>query len=43
MHLLGLVFIRTLTAMFLVGIAGSAVVVLISFIEDFRELFHGDD
>ncbi len=31
-----------LEVMFFVGLAGSAVVVLISFIEDFRELF-GED
>ena len=31
--------IKLLEAMFFVGLAGSAVVVLISFVEDFRELF----
>jgi hypothetical protein len=31
--------IKLLEAMFFVGLAGSAVVVLISFVEDFKELF----
>ena len=31
--------IRLLEVMFFVGLAGSAVVVLISFVEDFKELF----
>jgi len=31
--------IRLLELMFFVGLVGSAVVVLISFVEDFRELF----
>jgi hypothetical protein len=34
--------IRLLEGMFFVGLAGSAVVVLISFVEDFKELF-GDE
>jgi hypothetical protein len=33
---------RLLEIMFFVGLAGSAVVVLISFVEDFKELF-GED
>ena len=33
---------RLLVWVFMVGIAGSAVVVLISFVEDFRELFSHD-
>jgi hypothetical protein len=33
---------RVLTAMFLVGLVGSAVVVLISFVEDGKELFGKD-
>jgi hypothetical protein len=33
---------RLLEVMFFVGLAGSAVVVLISFVEDFKELF-GED
>jgi len=35
-------FVRLLEAMFFVGLAGSSVVILISFFEDFKELF-GDD
>ncbi|MGA9584761.1 MAG: hypothetical protein WBQ95_05490 [Terracidiphilus sp.] len=31
--------IKALEVMFFVGLAGSAVVVLISFVEDFKELF----
>ncbi|MGA8086897.1 MAG: hypothetical protein WCA10_06290 [Terracidiphilus sp.] len=31
--------IRLLEVMFFVGLVGSAVVVLISFVEDFKELF----
>jgi hypothetical protein len=34
--------IRTLVAMFLLGLAGSAVVVLISFVHDGKELFGKD-
>ncbi len=34
--------IRLLEAMFFLGLAGSAIVVLISFVEDAKELF-GDD
>jgi hypothetical protein len=30
---------RILTAMFFIGMAGSAVVVVLSFVDDFRELF----
>jgi hypothetical protein len=37
--LLGTFAIKLLTAMFFLGLAGSAVVVLISFVEDFKELF----
>jgi hypothetical protein len=33
---------RLLTAMFFVGLVGSAVVVLISFVEDGKELFGKD-
>ena len=35
-------FMRLLEIMFFAGLAGSAVVVLISFFEDFKELF-GED
>ena len=34
--------IRLLELMFFVGLVGSAIVVLISFVEDFKELF-GED
>ena len=34
--------IRVLVGMFMLGLVGSAVVVLISFVEDFRELFSHD-
>ena len=43
MHGLGRALIYIVTTMFLSGLVGSAVVVLISFVEDFRELFPGDD
>jgi len=39
---LAIFFIRLLEVMFFVGLIGSAVVVLISFLEDFKELF-GED
>ncbi len=39
---LAILGIRTLEIMFFVGLAGSAVVVLISFVEDAKELF-GDE
>ncbi len=39
---LAVFFMRVLEAMFLVGLVGSAVVVVISFIEDSKELFGKD-
>lgn len=42
MHAIGKTLIDVIVVMFFVGMAGSLVVVLISFVEDFRELF-GDD
>jgi hypothetical protein len=36
-------FIRVITVLFFVGMAGSAIVVAIAFVEDFRELFSSDD
>jgi hypothetical protein len=36
---LAILGIRLLELMFFVGLVGSAVVVLISFVEDFKELF----
>jgi lipopolysaccharide export LptBFGC system permease protein LptF len=35
--------IRVITVLFFIGLAGSAIVVLISFVEDFRELFAPDE
>jgi hypothetical protein len=40
--LLAIFAIRLVTVLFFLGLAGSAVVVLISFVEDAKELF-GDD
>ena len=39
---LAIFFVRFLEVMFFTGLAGSAVVILISFFEDFKELF-GED
>ena len=39
---LAIIFVRLLEVLFFVGMAGSAVVILISFVEDFKELF-GED
>jgi hypothetical protein len=41
--IVAIVAMKLLEAMFFVGLAGSAIVVLISFIEDGRELFGGDE
>lgn len=43
MFALGLIFIRVITALFFIGIAGSAIVVAIAFVEDFRDLFDSDE
>ena len=43
MYALGIVFLRVITALFFIGLAGSAVVIAISFVEDFRELFGPDE
>jgi hypothetical protein len=40
---LALFAMRLLEAMFFVGLAGSTVVILISFVEDGKELFGKDD
>ena len=40
--LLAIIAMRTLEVMFFLGLAGSAVVVLISFFEDAKELFGKD-
>lgn len=42
MYAIGKILIDVIVTLFFVGMAGSAVVIFISFIEDFRELF-GDD
>ncbi len=42
MQTIMLFFMRLLEVAFFVGLAGSAVVVIISFIEDFGELFERD-
>jgi hypothetical protein len=41
--LLAVFAIRLLTALFFIGLAGSTVVVLISFVEDGKELFGKDE
>jgi len=43
MYALGIIFLRVVTALFFIGLAGSAVVIAISFVEDFRELFGPDE
>ena len=43
MHLVGRLFVDVVVTMFFVGLAGSAIVILISFVEDFRELFGSDE
>jgi hypothetical protein len=39
---LAILLVRLLEVLFFVGLAGSAIVILISFFEDFKELF-GED
>jgi len=43
MAFLGTIGIYFLAAIFLAGMAGSTVVVLISFVEDFREFFDSEE
>jgi len=43
MYAIGKVFIDVIVVLFFVGMAGSTVVVAISFVDDFRELFGPDD
>ena len=43
MILLEKIGIDLIVAMFLVGMAGSTIVVLISFVEDFREFFSSEE
>jgi hypothetical protein len=42
MHDLAIIGIKLLVGLFLVGLVGSAVVVVISFVEDFAELLKPD-
>jgi hypothetical protein len=41
--ILGILLMRALEVIFFVGMAGSAVVVAISFVEDLNELFGADE
>lgn len=43
MHFLGRLFIDLIITIFFIGLAGSAVVILIAFADDFRELFGSDE
>ena len=43
MYAIGKLLIDAIVVMFFVGMAGSVVVIAISFVEDFRELFGSDD
>jgi hypothetical protein len=43
MYAIGKFLIDAIVVMFFVGLAGSAVVVAIAFVDDFRELFGPDD
>lgn len=43
MHGVGSFLMHLITALFFIGLAGSAIVIAISFVEDFRELFGPDE
>ena len=43
MHFVSASLIRLITALFFIGLAGSMIVIVISFVEDFRELFSPDE
>lgn len=43
MHAFGTIFVDAIVGMFFAGMAGSAIVILIAFVEDFKELFGGDE
>ncbi|WP_109489238.1 hypothetical protein [Occallatibacter savannae] len=43
MYAIGKVLIDVIVVLFFVGMAGSAIVVIISFFEDFKELLGDDD
>ena len=43
MHAFAVFLIRAVTILFFIGLAGSAVVIVISFVEDWGELFGPDE
>jgi len=43
MHGFGTFLVRLVTILFFTGLAGSTIVIAISFVEDFRELFGPDE
>jgi hypothetical protein len=43
MHAIGAFLMHFITTIFFIGLAGSAIVIAISFVEDFRELFGPDE
>ena len=43
MHVLITFLIRAITGMFFIGMAGSVIVIVVSFVEDFQELFSSDE
>ena len=43
MHAFGTMFVDVIVGMFFAGLAGSAIVILIAFVEDFKELFGEDE
>lgn len=43
MHAIGNFFVHLITALFFIGLAGSLIVIVISFVEDFHELFGPDE
>ena len=43
MHAFAVFLIRAVTILFFIGMAGSAVVIVISFVEDWGELFGPDE
>lgn len=43
MHVLDTFLIHVITVLFFIGLAGSVIVIAISFVEDFHELFGPDE
>ena len=43
MHILSTFLIRIVTAVFFIGMLGSVIVIVLSFVEDFQELFSSDE